>query len=216
MVDLPTRIRANAVISVVKNLSTDYFLDVGAGTGVYSFFLTRNRHCRGLAFDVDESRIDAIQQQARRLGRHNLQVLCASESGLEKLPATFSLVLAIEVLQYFPDLRIVITNLQRRLRPGGTLIAHVPVFDSLRPYEHTLFDDEKLTGLFINAGFDPPQIRQTFGPAALALCKVFTWAVDKPIILAWLYPWLLLALRLTPRFVRKGSYRLVIAHKPEV
>jgi hypothetical protein len=99
------------------------------------------------------------------------------------------------------------------LRAGGVLIAHVPVRDALGPHEHTLFNDVMLRELFLDAGFEPPEIRQTHGRFPQTLCQIFTWCASRNALIVALYPILLLATVLTPRFTQHGGYRLVIARR---
>jgi SAM-dependent methyltransferase len=215
IVDLPTRIRARAVSRVLQEYPCKHFLDYGAGTGVYSFFLTRDPSCVGHAIDVDAERINSINRQALQLGRTSLNAVQANEDALRELPtSTFSTVLAIEVLMCVTDPAKVLTDLKERLQPGGIIIAHVPVRTSARPYERTLFTDTKLLELFEFAGFSEIVIRQTFGPGAVALCDVFAALTRNPLILAFLYPWLLVGAALTRRFVQKGNSRLIFARRP--
>ena len=214
VVDLHSRIRARAVLWALQDICSDRVLDIGTGTGVYPFYLTRDTKSRVLALDIDASRIAMVRYIADRLSRHNLSTVCDDEHALATMPAEeFSVVLAVEVLQYFPHLSRTLRDLQERLRSGGVLIAHVPVREALLPYEHTLFNDAMLSKLFLEAGFDPPEIRQTCGRFSQALCAVFAWCAPRHVLLAVLYPLLLLATVLTPRFTQNGGYRLVIARK---
>lgn len=216
IVDLPTRIRARAVSSALNRLAWDSMLDVGAGTGAYAYYASREPSRRVVAFDIDAQRVETIKCVARRLGRDSLSAVCGDEKSLAALPREqFAVVLAVEVLQYFPDLHGTLRVLHERLRPGGMLVAHVPIRTALWPYEYTLFDDDSLCRHFIAAGFELPEIRQTFGRVALALCAVFTWCAPRPALLAIVYPLLLLAIALTPAIVEIGAYRLVIARKTD-
>jgi SAM-dependent methyltransferase len=217
VVDLPTRIRAHAVLWALRHISCDRVLDIGTGTGVYAFYVTRDPRCQAVALDIDANRIEIVRYIADRLERQRLATVCGDERMLATLPTDFSVVLAVEVLQYFTDLGQTLRELQQRLRPGGRLIAHVPVRKSLLPYEHSLFNDAVLRKLFVEAGFEPPEIRKTFGRVAQALCAIFTWCVPRPVLLAAVYPLLLLLTGLMPRFTQKGEYgRLVFARKPVV
>lgn len=216
IVDLPTRIRARAILKVLNSLPCERFLDFGAGTGVYSLFITRNPGCAGLAIDVDSGRVESIKHQAQQLGRTHLDVMRGSEDALQKSPVSaFSVILAIEVLMYLNNLDKVLRELRERLSPGGVLIAHVPIRDTHRPYENTLFTDAKLNRLFNETGFSTLQIHQTFGSISMMLSRIFSALMERPLMLALVYPWLLLVVNLTPRFVRNGSSRLIVARRPD-
>src|SRR5690242_17128288 len=69
MVDLPTRIRARATMKILNGHPHQRFLDLGAGTGVYSLYLSRSSESRGLVFDIDRSRLAAIVEIANALQR---------------------------------------------------------------------------------------------------------------------------------------------------
>jgi SAM-dependent methyltransferase len=214
VVDLPTRIRARAVLWALRRNSCDRVLDIGTGTGVYAFYVTRDPGCEAVALDIDANRIEIVRYIADQLGRHRLLALCGDHRVLSSLPeADFSVVLAVEVLQYFPDLPRALRELHERLRPGGVLIAHVPVRKALSPFEFNLFDDVSLKKMFAEAGFDRSEIRQTFGRVVSALCGIFSWCVSRPALMGTVYPLLLLATAFTPRFAENGTGRLVIATK---
>jgi SAM-dependent methyltransferase len=215
IIDLPTRIRARVVTPVLDRLAGDSVLDVGAGTGVYAYYASRASSRRVVALDIDRARIEDIKYVVKRIGRRGLSTVCGDEKRLADLPKDeFSFVLAIEVLTYLPDLQGALRSLNACMRPGGAIVAHVPMRAALLPFEHTLLSDDLLRSQFRAAGFESLEIHQTFGRAALALCDIFDWCVQKPVLLAIMYPLLLLASKLTPAIVEAGCYRLVIAKKP--
>jgi len=214
VVDLPTRIRSHAVLWALRRVSCDRVLDIGTGTGVYAFYITRNPGCEVVALDVDANRIEIIRYIANKLERHRLLALCGDHGVLSTLPKVdFSVILAVEVLQYLPDLRRALRELHERLRPGGVLIAHVPVRKALLPFDFNLFDDASLKKFFAEAGFERSEICQTFGRVVLCLEGIFSWCVQRPWLMGAVYPLLLLAATFVPKFSENGKGRLVIATK---
>jgi SAM-dependent methyltransferase len=216
IVDLATRIRACAVISALRGLFPDRFLDVGAGTGVYSLFLTRDSKCSGLALEIDPDRVEALKALNDKLGRSNLEIMCGDQEALSTLPSSdFTLILAIEVLQYFKHLERALLDLKRCLRPGGMIVVHVPFRDSLQPYEQRLFNDEVLASLFLNAGFENPKILHTFGPNSVGLCEIYSRWISRPFLFSMLYPFLLITAHLLPPFTSRGIACLLLARAPQ-
>lgn len=214
IVDLPTRIRARAVLWALRQNSCDCVLDIGTGTGVYAFYVTRDPRCEAVALDIDAKRIEIVRYIADQLHRYMLAPLCGDDRDLSTLRKTrFSVVLAVEVLQYFPDLGVALRELHERLRSGGVLIAHVPVRTALLPFDFNLFDDANLQKSLAEAGFERVEIYQTFGRVVLALCEIFSWCVPRPALMSAVYPLLLLATVLMPKFTENGAGRLVIATK---
>lgn len=214
MIDLPTRVRARSIRRVLERLSFEKFLDFGAGTGVYSYFLSRDRSRTGLAVDVDQSRIRAIESVTRSLGRSQLSAIAIDGSTWTSLPKSrFDVILAIEVLMCVKDPVEVLCRLRESLKAEGALIVHVPIRDTARPYELTLFNDENIAEMFRQAGFENTEIHRTFGPGNAFLCDIFSQLTLRPMLLAAAYPFLLLFITLLPSFSSSGSGRLIIARK---
>jgi SAM-dependent methyltransferase len=215
VVDLPMRIRAREVLCELRKMPCDRVLDVGTGTGAFSFYLTRDPGCQVVAMDIDAKRIETVRAIAKRLRRPGLSTMCGDDEALARLPSNnFSVVLAVEVLQYFPDLKGVFRECHARLRPGGALVAHIPIRKKLWRYEHTLFNDALLQTLCIEAGFEAPVTRQTVGWFSLLLSRIFSKCASRPALLVLAYPLLLLAALATPAFTHRGQSRVVVARKP--
>ncbi len=215
MIDLPTRIRARSVRQILREKDCECILDLGAGTGVYSYYLTRNPTCQVVAVDIDSDRVSVIRQIAEKLNRPRIQALQGGGALIATFPENgFSVVLAIESLQYFEDLDQVFSDCFRSLQNGGHFIAHVPIRQSLWPYERTLFNDRLLVNLFQSSGFEEVTLYRTFGSLHEKLCLLSTRCMKWPLLLAFLYPVLLLLITILPVFVSQGDYRLVVGRKP--
>jgi SAM-dependent methyltransferase len=216
VVDLPSRLRARMVLKELRKLPGNLFLDIGSGTGTYSFYLSRHHLNKVWAVDVDTRRVDDCNSIVNLLGRDNVR-FCASsgDGGLEIFTTeTFDVVLAIEVLQYVPDLSISLEEAHRVLKPGGFLVSHIPVLGYLRDGERNLFDDRNLPALLTAIGFQLMTLTPTFGKNVLSLCRIFEWGSRRQCIAAVTFPFLLLASRFFKISSADGNYRFFVARKP--
>jgi len=123
-------------------------------------------------------------------------------------------VLAVEMLQYEPDVSLALRETHRILGPRGFLVGHVPVLGYLRDVELNLFDDRNLPDLLISAGFEIITLVRTFGGNIRRLCHIFEWASRHRIVAAVIFPLLLSASHLFNIESPDGEYRFFVARKP--
>jgi ubiquinone/menaquinone biosynthesis C-methylase UbiE len=216
MIDLPTRIRAHHIIKEVRKLRWERMYDIGCGTGVWSFYFSRDQSKSIQASDVDGGRIEECQRIASLLNRGN--VLFKAASAQEILANTtndsIDVALSIEVLNCIEDLKGTLEEFRRVLKPGGCLVAHVPIRKELRPYEKWLFEDRFIHQTFNGVGFESLCVRPTFGLAAQALSGLFDKLSRYRIFMALCFP-LLLMLSWVDSFPgQSGGFRLIVARKP--
>jgi SAM-dependent methyltransferase len=216
VVDLPSRLRCLAIMQQTRRLQWNALLDLGCGTGCYSFYFSRCATKRVVGIDVDESRIQESRIISKRLGRRNLRFVVGSDyEGFPEIGThTADLVLAIEVLQYVPDVNFALAEISRWLRPGGHLVGHVPALGYLREYENTLFSDDSLIQLLVGAGFDIESLIPTFGRSVTRLCQVFERVSFCPVLAGFVLPFLLLISMFFQIEATNGNYRLFVARKP--
>ena len=216
VVDLPSRLRARAVLHSIRGLPAKNFLDFGSGTGCYSFYLARKPATRVYCMDIDASRINDCQKIASQAGQKNITFLTGS--GHERLQDFHSecldMALAIEVLQCVPDLNLFLLELYRLLTPGGYFVGHVPAFGYLRKSERTLFDDRVITELLTQAGFEIKSITPTIGSFTCQLSEVFGWLTRSRLMVGLFFPFLMLASNFFRVASPNGNYRMFIAQKP--
>ena len=98
-------------------------LDYGCGTGTMLGHLTRFGHARGVDADA------AAVEFCRRRGVADVQHV--PPGPLPFADATFDLVTALDVIEHIVDDRAALAELQRVLKPGGTLLVAVPAMPFL-------------------------------------------------------------------------------------
>ncbi len=97
-------------------------LDVGCGPGFYVTELLEVVGSDGLIAGVDVS-ADMLAVAAKRAGRHdNVEFHEADATSLQVADASFDRALAVQVLEYVPDVSAALAELGRALRPGGRLL----------------------------------------------------------------------------------------------
>jgi ubiquinone/menaquinone biosynthesis C-methylase UbiE len=216
LVDLPSRLRARVILKEIDPLQTQKILDLGSGTGCYSFYLGRSCEAEISAVDIDAKRVIESRQIGDRLRRGNVKFYLGDKKApLQNFSSgSFDLVMAVEVLQYLPDVRRTLAEIHRILKPGGYLVGHIPVLGYLRPTETMVFDDEKVQSLFDTAKLQLVKLRPTFGGAMRMLCEVFKRISRWKILVIVLFPFLLTISKAFRVENPQGDYRLFVARKP--
>jgi ubiquinone/menaquinone biosynthesis C-methylase UbiE len=216
IVDLPSRLRARLVIRAVRKFQGNTLLDFGCGAGIYAFYFSRWPSVQVRGVDIDNARITDCKVIAKKIGRDNVRFYEGnSHDWLQRFDSmSFDQVLIIEALQCFADANLVLFETHRILRPGGILIGHVPVLGYLRKFERTLFDDKKLRQLLKESGFEIVSLTPTFGRITQQLCHVFEQITHFKMIVALLFPFLLLISFAFKIESSNGNSRLFVARKP--
>lgn len=103
----------------VKNLAPGQALDIGAAGG------GNTRVLQSLGWDVLALEFSAEGAEVAR--ERGLEVIRADAQHLPVADASLDLVTALDVLEHLPDHTAAAAEIHRVLRPGGTLVAAVPV-----------------------------------------------------------------------------------------
>lgn len=216
LLDLPGRLRARIVMPELDRLQLRKVLDLGSGTGCYSFYLSRDNCTDITGVEIDGCRVSESSHIAKCLGRGNLKFLCGSVDQCLKSfpPEAFETALAIEVLQYLTDVASILQETYRVLKPGGYLLGHVPVLGRLRPEERTLFDDNQIQEILFETHFQIVEIRPTFGGISRKLCSLYDRLSRRRMLVGILFPFILLASAAFQVENPNGDYRFFIARKP--
>jgi ubiquinone/menaquinone biosynthesis C-methylase UbiE len=110
----------------------DHILDLGCGTGRHILEAVR-RDCHAVGIEPDPSDLRTARIYLYFLGCENgrrarVDLLMAMGERLPFAGESFDRVLCTEVFEHVPDDRLLLNELVRLLRPGGTLAISVPDF----------------------------------------------------------------------------------------
>jgi ubiquinone/menaquinone biosynthesis C-methylase UbiE len=217
VIDLAGRLRARLAIRAMRKCRGNHLLDFGCGTGTYSFYFSRSPDVQVKGIDINQSRIEDCRLIVKRIGRDNAEFYVGNCHGSLDLFSNqcFDSALAIEALQYIPDLKAILDEIYRLLKPGGYLIGHIPVLGYLRETEYTLFDDGNIRHCLNRSGFQIVKLTSSFGGGIRRLCAFYDKIVDSKCMIAILYPFLLAISHAFNVEAPDGDYRFFIARKPK-
>lgn len=119
--DLHTRIRSPIIFSMLHLKRGDTVLDLGSGTGYFAEEMCEE-HATALCLDISLENLLSIKK------RH-LDNVCLIQAEGEKLPfkdESFDSILCSEVIEHIREDRVVLQEIARILRPGGSCIITVP------------------------------------------------------------------------------------------
>jgi SAM-dependent methyltransferase len=215
VVDLPSRLRARLIVPIVDAIHPSDVIDLGCGTGCYSLWLSRRQECCVRSLEIDEQRIQDLQEIASCLGRTNVLPMDGSaEVTLGKIKeSTIDVVIAVEILECIPDLDRAIREIARTLKPGGLLVGHAPSLGYLRPSQLHLLDESSVRQRFERAGLTVQEISRTMGGGLYSLCRAYDWLSRDYFILSLLFPPLLVLSRAFQARHRNGKHVFFIARK---
>jgi ubiquinone/menaquinone biosynthesis C-methylase UbiE len=114
---LVDKIEKKIVLAHLKNLSKTNWLELGCGTGHWTKFFSKN----GLQLTaVDNS--EAMLEIARSKNLENVEFMNADATRLPFPDGRFSGIISITMLEFVDDLEKVLNEINRVLKPRGTLI----------------------------------------------------------------------------------------------
>ncbi len=129
--------------------------DLGCGPGVILCnVLRRKPGWTGEGLDISQAAVD----YATRLAAHQEvgKRVRFSTGDVVHLPyqdASFDVVVASEVLEHVPEIRLALAEIKRILRPGGKAVITVPLHSRTALHVHSLTGEEYIERLCRQAGF---------------------------------------------------------------
>jgi len=122
----PSREREERTDLLIQNMdlkATDSVVDLGAGTGYFSFPIAQQLSAgKVLAIDIEPEMLKRIEQRKKVSGIQNIETVLASKTN-PNIPAdSVDVVLLVDAYHEFSHPREVMAAVSRGLKPGGRVI----------------------------------------------------------------------------------------------
>lgn len=121
--DMAFKRRVRLMFQLLEIQPTDRVLDAGCGRGFFLKYVTELAPCRLTGIDLEFDHLAIALQQTRAKGA---AVACSYIDPMPFADATFDKIIFSEVLEHLPDDWGGLKEIQRVLKPGGSVFLTVP------------------------------------------------------------------------------------------
>jgi SAM-dependent methyltransferase len=169
--------RLNGVVPRL-GLHPETVLDAGSEDATFVYWLADiYPHATVTAVDIDERAIATCVAARPSAYADRVRFEAAAFSDLE--PNAFDLITVFDVLEHIDDDHAAAVELARALRPGGTLLVHVPRdrWTTWRGIVQHVRDDEawRINPGHVRQGYSPEAMRDLLASAGLEVEQIETW-----------------------------------------
>ncbi len=146
---------ANEIRQQLVNGKERKAIDFGCGTGLVGLNLLQDFQSL-LFLDASQEMVDLIQQKIAVLNTPNADTLCYDFETESSLSLKADVIFMAQVLLHIPDVKGILTNLQKMLNPNGQLL--IIDFDEnskvVSDLVHNGFEQKALISLLKEIGFE--------------------------------------------------------------
>jgi 2-polyprenyl-3-methyl-5-hydroxy-6-metoxy-1,4-benzoquinol methylase len=126
-----TAARYAIVREAVKAAGSGRVLDVGCGDAALTYLLARDG-CDVTGMEPEKTGRELAQAQLRRFGMAEIEIV----PSMEKIPpGVFDVVVCSEVIEHVAEPQRLLFEMEKMLRPGGTLVLTTPVRLTAEPLD---------------------------------------------------------------------------------
>lgn len=113
-------------------------LDLGCGTGIFSFLLEQYAPARVVGIDASREMLKIAGRKAKQLQSKVSFLLGDAANAFPYVQEPFDLVFSSTTTHYIPDLEALMRSIGQCLKSGGTCILSVihPVYSAMYPIQH--------------------------------------------------------------------------------
>jgi SAM-dependent methyltransferase len=169
----------NRVMPTLRLSVTPFsILDAGAEDATFVYWLAdRYPEAQVMAIDIDTAAVAACRAVRPKKYAARVRFEVGTFSALE--PESFDMITAFDVLEHISDDREAVSDLTRALRPGGSLLVHVPRDQWTRRdggVERVADEDAwRINPGHVRQGYSPESVRRLLDGAGLSVVDMQIW-----------------------------------------
>lgn len=127
-----------AIQKMLPDLAGKKILDIGCGTGIFTFLFDKYNPSKLVGLDISESMLSIARKKAMESGSEAAFIQGDATYTSQYVDGKFDFIFSSTTSHYIEDLDTFFENLEQSLNDGGTIILSMihPVYSAMYPIEH--------------------------------------------------------------------------------